>query len=220
MTKLMLVEDDPTVREPLTQHLIKAGFSVTACASLKESRCHSLEFFHLLILDWELPDGEGIDYLRELRASGHHLPVIFLTARTELLDKVLGLELGADDYVTKPFEIKELVARIRTRLRQKTSPRATKLEMAQIIMDLGSHRVTYKGKNVELAKMEFALLKFFLENPDKALVRDEILNKVWGFENFPSTRTVDSHILILRQKFDADLFETLRGVGYRFKVSR
>lgn len=219
MTKLLLVEDEKTVREPLSEQLTKAGFVVTACETLANARASQLQQFSIIILDWELPDGEGIDFLRELRTSGIQIPVIFLTARADLTDKIIGLEIGADDYMTKPFEVRELVARIRNRLRQRISPPSKKIEIADIVMDLDSHTVTFRGHPVELAKMEFALLKFFLENPGKALARDEILNRVWGFENFPSSRTVDVHVLILRQKLADKLFETLRGIGYRFKAS-
>lgn len=220
MTKLLLVEDEITVREPLAQQLSKAGFQVKSCGSLKEAEAALEAQVDLMILDWELPDGEGIDLLRKLRMANNPVPVIFLTARADLSDKIIGLEIGADDYMTKPFETKELVARIRTRLRQKSPAAAKKIEIANIVMDLEAYTVTYKGRAVELAKMEFALLKFFMENPGKALARDEILNRVWGFDNFPSSRTVDTHILILRQKLSDELFETLRGIGYRFKAGK
>lgn len=219
MTKILLVEDDSLIREPLALQLEKFGFSVKFCASLTEARAVDIRKFELIILDWELPDGEGLDFLRELRMSGHKLPVIFLTARTDLSDKVAGLELGANDYLTKPFEPRELVARIRSQLRQNVVPlQKNKLAIGAIAMDLESHRVTFKGQPIELSKMEFALLKYFMENPEKALGRDEILDNVWGIDNYPNTRTVDAHVVFLRQKFEPDFFETLRGIGYRFKV--
>lgn len=217
MSKLLVIEDDSTVRELLVEQLQKSAFVVQACASLAEARQVDLRNFSLIVLDWELGDGAGLDYLREIRAAGFQLPVIFLTARTDLSDKISGLELGADDYVTKPFELKELITRIRVRLRGKAAAKNESIRAGGIEMDLNQRTVKYEGQAVQLAKMEFELLKFFLENPLKALGRDEILNRVWGMENFPSSRTVDTHVAILRQKLKSAMFETLHGVGYRFR---
>lgn len=219
MSKLLLVEDDPSVREPLQEHLQKRGFQILGCATLADARRIDLNTVDLIILDWELSDGHGVDFLRDLRAGGAALPVILLTARTDLMDKVVGLELGADDYITKPFQIEEVVARVRARLRSKQQAPTNKLESFGVSMDLVYRRVQFQGKDVELTKMEFNLLKFFLENPQRPLGRDEILNRVWGFESFPNSRTVDTHVRILRQKLDANLFETLHGIGYRFGPS-
>jgi DNA-binding response OmpR family regulator len=178
----------------------------------------------LIVLDWMLPDGQGIDFLKQVKSSEKaQLPIILLTAKSDLIDKVLGLESGANDYVTKPFEPRELLARIRVRLREtKGAGKATiapqeKLQMGEIVMDLIRHEVTFKGVLVELTKMEFELLKLFIESPGRAYSREEILNKVWGYEHFPTTRTVDTHILQIRQKFYDGLIETIRGIGYRLK---
>lgn len=220
MSNILVIEDDASILEPLAKHLVKAGFSVTACGRLTEAARSDLKQFSLIVLDWELPDGEGIDFLKNLRQQGLETPVIFLTARTDLIDKILGLEMGADDYMTKPFEVKELIARIRVRLRDRKAASAASpvLDLHGVVLDKNAKTVHFRGQPVELAKMEFALLLFFMENAGKALARDEILNKVWGYENFPSSRTVDTHVLLLRQKLDDSLFETLRGVGYRFKA--
>lgn len=220
MTKLLLVEDDDSVREPLAEQLRKASYHVDAVAGLTAARGAIQSNTHdLLLLDWELPDGQGIDLIRELRARGVRTPVIMLTARTEVVDKIVGLEVGADDYVTKPFEIKELVARIRARLRTPVQDPGPVLKADLLEMNLDQRSVKYRGRAVELAKMEFNLLKYFVENPGRVLERDEILDHVWGMENFPNSRTVDTHVLILRQKLSPELIETLRGVGYRFKAS-
>jgi DNA-binding response OmpR family regulator len=169
-----------------------------------------------------LPDGQGIDLLRELRNKKNMTPVIILTAKADLIDKVLGLETGANDYLTKPFEPRELLARIHVqeRLNQKGGtavPEKKVFELNEIVMDLVKREVTFKGTLVELTKMEFDLLHLLLEYPNRAFGREELLNKVWGYENYPTTRTVDTHVLQLRQKFYDDLIETVRGVGYRLR---
>ena len=147
------------------------------------------------------------------------MPVIFLTARVELVDRVLGLEMGADDYVTKPFEPRELVARIRARLRTtaRAAPPPERLAFAGLEMDLDSRRVTYRGRELELARLEFGLLELLLRHPSKVFTSDELLNRVWGYEAFPTTRTVDTHVLQLRKKTHPELFESIRGVGYRLR---
>lgn len=218
MTKLLLVEDDNDVREPLAEQLAKNQFHVTTAKTVAEAAAKTKVpgGFDIILLDWELPDGEGLELLRQWRNQGLNTTVIFLTARTDVIDKVLGLELGADDYMTKPFDLKELVARIRRRLRQPVAP-VSLLHLGPIEMNLVQRTVSINGALVELKKMEFELLKYFMENPDRALARDEILDKVWGLENFPTTRTVDTHILTLRKKLGPEFFETLHGFGYRFK---
>lgn len=215
MTKIILVEDEKSIRESLSQYLTQEGFQIFTAQNLSEARKLDLNQADLMILDWMLPDGQGVDYLRELRKS-HTLPVILLTAKTDLVDKILGLETGANDYITKPFEPRELITRIRVQLRQTPVTTSHFITGGGITMDLKQHQVKYKNKIVVLTKMEFDLLKLFLENPHKVFSRDELLNKVWGFDNYPTTRTVDTHILQLRQKICDDIFETLRGVGYRF----
>lgn len=219
MTKILLVEDEALVREPLTDQLRKNSFDVVAVSTLAQAREAMKKDISLVILDWELPDGQGVDLLREWRNASIQVPTIFLTARTDITDKIVGLEMGADDYMTKPFDIKELIARIRVRLRQSVKAPSSSIKLGDLEINFENRTVQVHGKPVELAKMEFDLLKFFVENRNRALARDEILNKVWGFENFPTSRTVDTHVLILRQKIGGSYFETLRGVGYRFKVT-
>lgn len=165
-----------------------------------------------------LPDGQGIDLLKEFRSRGIRIPIIILTARNELVDKVLGLESGADDYLTKPFEPRELVARIRARLRngfvQKNSH---KYLYGDLELDPELRVVKFKNKLLDLTKLEFELLKLLIEFPGRVFTRETILNKVWGFESYPTTRTVDNHIVQLRQKTENEIFETVRGVGYRIR---
>jgi DNA-binding response OmpR family regulator len=172
-----------------------------------------------------LPDGQGVDLLRTLRQNKNNIPTILLSARADLVDKVMGLELGANDYMTKPFEPRELLARARGLIRGsiasdlKISVEPSNfLSVANIQMNLSNREVRFKEQPVQLSKVEFDLLKIFLQNPNQVFARDELLNKVWGYNNYPTTRTVDTHILQLRQKFHEDFFETLRGVGYKFNA--
>ncbi len=215
MTHIVLIEDDAAIQETLSAYLKTEGFAVTSLNLLGQAKKIDFSKIDLLVLDWMLPDGQGIDFLRDFRKTSA-LPVILLTARAELVDKIVGLETGANDYLTKPFEPRELVARIRVQLRIPHSQNANKLQSSNIVMDLTSRQITFMNKEVPLTKMEFDLLRLFLENPNKVFSRDELLNKVWGFDNYPTTRTVDTHILQLRNKFADELFETVRGVGYRY----
>jgi DNA-binding response OmpR family regulator len=219
--RLLLVEDEENIRASLVQYLTKEGFDILEAKTLKEARLCLGEDPHLIILDWMLPDGEGTELLKEWRKSDVSLPIILLTAKAETIDKVLGLELGANDYLTKPFEPRELLARIRVQLRSPSvvSSKSAQLNYSAISMDLRMRTVCFEGTPVELTKMEFELLKLFVENPNQVFSREELLNRVWGYDQFPTTRTVDTHILQLRQKLRDNLFETVRGIGYRLKAS-
>jgi DNA-binding response OmpR family regulator len=220
MKSILLVEDDKNLSESLTRLIASEGFSVTPAATLAEAKTRLSENPSLFLLDWMLPDGQGIDFLRELRRTGNEAPVILLTSRNDLIDKVLGLETGANDYITKPFEPRELVARIRVQLRTSAQPaQAAKGPSSQagISLDPVSREASYHGRKLELTKVEFDLLQLLLENPGRVFPREALLNKVWGYDNYPTTRTVDNHIVQLRQKTSPELFETVRGVGYRFR---
>lgn len=217
MTRLLLVEDEPGIHEPLTRFLRGEGFDVTVATTAAAARASFVSHPDLVILDWMLPDGQGQDLLTAWRAAEDTTPIIMLTARAELIDKVLGLELGADDYVTKPFEPRELLARIKARLRaSEASPAQRKvLAHAGVEIDDLERRVRFHGAVIEMTKMEYDLLKIFVENAGKVFSRDELLNVVWGFDAYPTTRTVDTHVLQLRQKLAPELLETVRGIGYR-----
>lgn len=228
MEKILLIEDDENLGHSLKTYLSKESFEVEWVTNLMQASMVGPKAgnpkYDLLILDWMLPDGQGVDYLKTLRAEGHHGPIILLTAKSDLVDKVLGLESGANDYMTKPFEPRELLARIRVQIRNhqkagadKMAKPAEKVELNGITIDLFQHKVEFEGKTVDMTKMEYELLKLFLQNPNRAFSREEILNKVWGYENYPTTRTVDTHVLQLRQKFHDEMIETIRGVGYRLK---
>lgn len=223
MTKLLLVEDDQMLQESIQECLKIEGFEVILSSSLKEAQICLKENPDLVILDWMLPDGQGIELLRDLNRDQDRIPTIMLTARSDLIDKVLGLEMGADDYITKPFELRELVARIRVQLRKQLSTLNPQLSLNEsclvahgITMNLSSMRVEYEGNEVNLTKMEYSLLKMFLESPGQVFSRDELLDQVWGLR-YPTTRTVDMHIKQLRHKFHSELFETVHGTGYRFR---
>lgn len=222
MAHVLIIEDHQNISLSLKDLILKEGHQVVICENLAQAR----EQFKptaptkpdLIILDWMLPDGQGLDFLIELRKQGVTTPVIFLTARAEVVDKVLGLEMGANDYLTKPFEPRELIARVRVQLREKAQEPTRLLTVGSLIIDRIRHKVSFKGASIELVKKEFDLLVLLAEDPEKVFSRDEILNKVWGYEVYPTTRTVDTHIMLLRQKIDDQLIETVRSVGYRLKV--
>lgn len=222
--KIMLLEDDENLGLSLRKFIQDEGYNVDLARNLEEARTKKIDDYDLMILDWMLPDGQGVDYLKEVRAKTNAVPVIMLTARTELIDKVIGLETGANDYVTKPFEPRELVARIRAQLRLSSASGAEKesdgkIEVGDLMIDVHQREVFFGGNAVEMTKMEFDFLKLMAEHPNRAFSRDEILNKVWGYEHYPTTRTVDTHVLQLRQKTRDDLIETVRGVGYRLRFN-
>ncbi len=218
----MIIEDDPTLGPSLKEHLQMESFDVHLAPNIaKAKELTENNQFELIILDWMLPDGQGIDFLRDFRATNSRTPVIMLTARTELIDKVLGLETGANDYLTKPFEPRELIARIRVQLRGleniKEDTSNGQISYGPIWIDSIERKVKFNDVEIEMTKMEFDLIRLLTENPGRAFSREELLNKVWGFENYPTTRTVDTHVLQLRQKLSDEIIETLRGVGYRLK---
>lgn len=222
MAHVLIIEDHQNISLSLKDLIVKEGHQVTICENLSQAREQFKSTVStkpdLIILDWMLPDGQGLDFLIELRKQSVATPVIFLTARAEVVDKVLGLEMGANDYLTKPFEPRELIARVRVQLRTKAPEPTGLLTVGSLAIDRIRHKVNFKGAAIELVKKEFDLLVLLAEDPEKVFSRDEILNKVWGYEVYPTTRTVDTHIMLLRQKIDDQLIETVRSVGYRLKV--
>ncbi len=216
MSKILLIEDHENISLSIKECLLVEGHEVFTANSIKLANENLLREPDLIILDWMLPDGQGLDFLRELRSQGYKIPVIFLTARIELVDKVLGLEMGANDYMTKPFESRELLARIRVQLRgQNLTEQNNILKVGSLTIDKVRHKVNFKNNEIDLVKKEYELLLLLAESPEKVFSRDEILNKVWGYEIYPTTRTVDAHIMLIRQKINNDLIETIRAVGYR-----
>ena len=217
MSKILLIEDDYSLGPAIKNSLENEGYNIMLCSTLADSKKEKIEDYDLVILDWMLPDGQGIDLLKDI---GHKLPVIMLTARADLIDKVIGLEGGASDYMNKPFEPRELLARIRVQLRNKNnSPNLSEkiIKLSDLELNQDERKSFFKGKEIILTKMEFDLISLLATNPKQVFSREKLLDKVWGYENYPTTRTVDTHVLQLRQKFEPSIIETVRGIGYRFK---
>ena len=206
----------------MSSYLTTEGYKIRWCQNLGDAFKALEASTDLIILDWMLPDGQGLDFLKDMRASDNQVPVIMLTAKAQLIDRVVGLESGANDYLTKPFEPRELLARIRVQMRsfEHRSPKSQRtkpIHFGPLRVDRDKREVKFREKVIELTKMEFDLISLLIESPERVYSREEILNKVWGFENYPTTRTVDTHVLQLRQKLSERLIETVRGIGYRFR---
>lgn len=224
--KILIVDDEPDIRELMSFHLKKAGYRVVLAASGEEAlRLLERERPDLVVLDIMLPGYDGLELLKQLRYGRlqRPTPVIMLTAKGEELDRVLGFELGADDYVTKPFSIRELMLRIKAvlarGLRAGEEPQE-KVEYAGIVLDRSRHQAQVRGRPVALTATEFKLLACFLDNPGRVLTRDRLLEKVWGYNYAGTTRTVDTHVQRLRDKLGSEAghcIRTVRGVGYRLE---
>lgn len=217
--KILVVEDEERIASFLLKGLRAEGYLVeharTGAEALAIARRGELD---LVVLDLGLDDMDGTDVLRRLRGEGGALPVVVLTARSEVADRVETLDLGADDYLTKPFAFAELVARIRARLRPvatRTEPLV--LQVGPVTLDVRARRATVEGREVELSAREFELLETFMRNEGAALSREQLLSLVWGFHFDPGSNVVDVYVGYLRQKLGKELFETVRGVGYRFR---
>ncbi|MBL8291609.1 MAG: response regulator transcription factor [Bryobacterales bacterium] len=222
MQTILFIDDDEGLQDTIAVMLEQEGYRVLAALDGKTGYEKVLTLKpDLLIVDLRLPGMSGVDICKQLRAAQIHTPIIVLSAIGEEVDKVLLLEIGADDYVTKPFGRRELLARIRALLRRASPDTHAVLRFSEVEVDL-DRRVVMRGTNeVKLTPNEYNLLVYFLQNPDKPLTRDMILNSVWGYDSFPNTRTVDAHVVKLRQKLEPDAnlpkhFMTVHGVGYRF----
>ena len=224
MKRLLLVEDEPGLVLTLTDRLTREGYAVDSSADGESGlERASSEGFDLVLLDVMLPRLGGFDVLRELRKRNIETPVIMLTARGQVVDKVVGLKLGADDYVTKPFEMVELLARIEAKLRRAPSvPHpAEGYQFGEVRVDFRRAEVTKSGAPLDLSAREFQLLRYFIEHRGATLTREELLNEVWGYDSMPSTRTVDVHVAWLRQKIEPNsrhpqYILTVHGMGYKF----
>jgi len=227
MPRILIVDDEPEMVRGLADNLRFEGYQTIAAGDGKRGLALALsEAPDLILLDVMMPGMSGWDLCRELRGRGLDIPVIMLTARGEEVDRVLGLELGADDYVTKPFSLRELMARIRAVLRR-PGPRQKFEEFAfgDVRLHLRARQAFKGGHEVRLTRKEFDLLRYLVEHPGEVITRDRLLDEVWGYERFPTTRTVDTHILRLRQKFEDDPERpahilTAHGQGYRFVAER
>lgn len=221
---ILVVEDEQDLRMTLSDRLESEGFAVDCAGDGVEGYQKATNgAFDLIILDVMLPRRNGFDVCRDLRQSGLSTPVLMLTARGQTVDKVLGLKIGADDYVTKPFEMLELMARVEALLRRAPAkPGGREIyQFGSIRIDLRGTEVTRDGTSISLSAREFQLLKYFVEHPGKTISRDELLRDVWGYSTETFTRTVDVHIASLRQKLEKDskqphLILTVQGLGYKF----
>lgn len=214
--KILFIEDDRGLNESLTQYLSRELFIVTSVFSYSEGLKQNPSHFDLVILDWNLSDGQGIDLLKKWRFKQITTPVIFLTAKADLTDKVVSLESGANDYLTKPFEPRELLARIRVQLRHQIKS-TDHFSIGPLRIISSERKAFYNSGELVLSKTEFDLLSFLARSPDQVFSREELLKEVWGYDRSPTTRTVDTHILQLRQKLTSELFETVHGIGYRLR---
>jgi len=224
MRRLLLIEDEPGLVMTLVDRLTAEGYHVDSETDGERGfERAAAEPYDLVILDGMLPGRDGLDVCRGLRQRGIATPILMLTARGQVVDRVVGLKLGADDYLVKPFEMAELLARIEALLRRvpPQAPGPDGYRFGDIIVDFRRAEVTRAGVPVELSAREFKLLKYFIEHRGATLSRDELLNEVWGYHAMPSTRTVDVHVAWLRQKLEPnprrpEYIQTVHGLGYKF----
>jgi DNA-binding response OmpR family regulator len=220
MSRILIAEDEPRLSSFLEKGLRAAGYSTSVCDDgVRAAGIARDEEFDLLILDIGLPGQDGFAVLRTLRARGEKMPVLILTARDEITDTVTGLDLGADDYVTKPFVFEELLARVRARLRApEQADSALELNGGGVRLDVRTRRADVDGDEVELTAKEFTLLETFLRHPGQVLSREQLLSHVWGYDFDPGSNVVDVYVGYLRRKLGGERFETVRGMGYRLKA--
>jgi DNA-binding response OmpR family regulator len=222
MQAILVIDDDESLRDTIGVMLEREGFRAMLAADGKSGLDQAmLNKPNLILVDLRLPDISGMEICKRLRGAGMDTPMIVLSAVGDEIDKVLLLEVGADDYVVKPFGTRELLARIRAVLRRSTADAQQVISFGDVQVNLDRRIVTRRGAEIKFTPAEYNLLTFFLHNPDRPLSRDMILNSVWGYESFPNTRTVDAHVVRLRQKLEKDpncprYFITLHKVGYRF----
>jgi DNA-binding response OmpR family regulator len=221
--KILIVEDEAPIREGLKEKLESEGFRVAAVETVAEGIAGLEGAPDLVVLDRRLPDGEGLDVLRHARSAGVEASFVVLSARGMPEDRIEGLEMGADDYVTKPFHLRELLARVRAVLSRKgLGAEAGALDFGAYTLDPRA-RVLREGRaEITLTKLEYELLHYFISNPSRAVSRKELLDRVWGYDSYPTTRTVDFHVLSLRKKIETKGAKpkhllTVQGVGYRFE---
>jgi two-component system copper resistance phosphate regulon response regulator CusR len=213
---ILIVEDDPLVASFVEQGLRAAGFVSAHTDDGGEAVARVLAGgVDLVLLDLALPGGDGFVVLSELRARGVRVPVIVVTGRVDMRGAAAALDSGADDYMTKPFDFSELLARVRARLRAGGEPRKTVLSVGSIQLDVRTRRATRAGRPLQLAAREFALLEMFMRHPDQVLSREQLLSQVWGYFFDPGTNLLSVYIGSLRKKLGSDAIETVRGAGYR-----
>ena len=226
---VLIIEDEPDIRKTIDYNLSKESFKVVQAESIAQGeKALAANKIDVIILDLMLPDGSGLTLCRDIKsdAKTKHIPIIILTAKTEEVDRVVGFELGADDYVTKPFSVRELILRVKAILKRGIdSPRQENdsfdIEAGDIRLNLDAHQAFVRDEEIALTALEFRLLKHLLDRRGRVQTRDQLLEEVWGYSSDVTTRTVDTHIKRLREKLlgAGDCIQTIRGVGYRFARS-
>lgn len=227
---VLAIDDEEHILELLTYNLEASGFAVYTATTVKQGKeILAKQDVDLILLDIMLPDMDGVTALRQFKTDEKTkwIPVIMVTAKSEEIDKIIGLELGADDYISKPFSVRELVARVKVVMRRNAVAEVSvitkdtnKLKYKGLELDIESHTVSYSDNVIELTLKEFEILRLLMENRGKVLTREVLLDKIWGYDYYGETRTVDVHIRYLRSKLDGygldECIETVRGVGYKF----
>lgn len=223
--RILLVEDEHSIREMVSFALVQEGYVINEAEDGSSAEMQMADNLpDLILLDWMLPDTSGLELLRrwKRKESTQEIPIIMLTARAEERDKIDGLDSGADDYLTKPFSVKELTARIRAVLRRGTGSLENEVRIEPILLDLHAHRAYVDGESINLGPTEFRLLEFFMTHPDRVYTRSQLLDFVWGRNMYVEERTVDVHIVRLRKllkPLDCDqMIQTVRGYGYQFSA--
>ena len=219
MNRILIAEDESRLASFLEKGLRANGFVTTTASDGPTALALARDDdFDLLILDLGLPGLDGMTILRTLRAQGRRLPVVILSARDDVADKVAGLEHGADDYVAKPFRFEELLARVRVRLRNEGTAQQTVLRAGAVALDLRTRRATVDGRTVELSAREFTMLEVFLRHPGQVLAREQLLSHVWGYDYDPGSNVVDVYVGYLRRKLGKERIVTVRGMGYALQA--
>jgi two-component system phosphate regulon response regulator PhoB len=222
--KILIIEDEPDIRKTLEYNISREGYKVVSVSSLSEGKEQiNSSDFSLILLDLMLPDGSGLDLCREIKSDKDKssTPIIILTAKDDEVDKVVGFELGADDYVTKPFSVRELILRIKAILKRGESKKETlevQRQFGELTMDIDSHEVFVNSEQIILTALEFRLLRQLVDRRGRVQSREQLLSDVWGYSAEVTTRTVDTHIKRLREKLGTmgKYVQTIRGVGYKF----
>jgi two-component system phosphate regulon response regulator PhoB len=224
-SRVLIIEDEPDIRKTIDYNLSKESFQVFQAGSIAEGELSILDNSpDVIILDLMLPDGSGLTLCRDIKSNEQtkHIPVILLTAKADEVDRVIGFELGADDYVTKPFSVRELILRVKAILKRGVSESAkvddSEFIFGELKLNLEAHQIFINNKEIPFTALEFRLLKHLIDRRGRVQTRDQLLEEVWGYSAEVTTRTVDTHIKRLREKlgFTGEYIQTIRGVGYRF----
>ncbi|MEG4854188.1 response regulator transcription factor [Microcoleus sp. B5-D4] len=221
MSRILIVEDEPKIAAFIEKGLRSHGFITAIAPSAKDALLMAIDGeFDLMILDLGLPGKDGLQVIEELRGQGEVLPIIILSGRDDIQTKVAGFEGGADDYLTKPFRFEELLVRLRARLRgtyERTNSDETVLKIGNIVLDLRTRKVKVGDQNIELPAREFTLAETFFRHPGQVMSREQLLDRVWGYNYDPGSNIVDVYVGYLRKKLGSGLIETVRGMGYRLR---